>query len=109
MAIALQKAVIPRKDYDKMDGVFFVKFIRENFNLCSGKAGPKVCKKRLFLMDNDPSQTSKKATSALSEIESKLHEIPLCSLDQNSIENVFNLVKKTLEKQAIEQNIMKES
>ena len=41
VAIALQKGVILRKDYDKMDGVFFAKFIRENFNLCFGKAAPK--------------------------------------------------------------------
>jgi transposase len=61
VAIASQKGVILRKDYDKMDGVFFAKCIRENFNLCFGKAGPKAYGKRLFLMDNDPSQTSKKA------------------------------------------------
>ena len=52
-----------------MDRVFLAMFMRENFSLCFGKAGPKTWEKRLFLMDNDPSQTSKKA---MSEIESKL-------------------------------------
>ena len=108
-AIASQKGVILRKDYEKMDGGFFAKFIREHFNLCFGKAGPKAYGKRSFLMDNDPSQTSKKAMSALSEIECDLHEILPRSPDLNPIENVFNLVKKTLEKQAIERNITKES
>ena len=88
-----------------MDGVFFAKFMRENFNLCFGKAGPKACEKRLFLMDNDPFQTSKKAMSALTEIESKLREIPPRSPDLNPTENVFNLIKKALEKKVIEQNM----
>ena len=34
---------------------------------------PKPYGKRLFLMDNDPSQTSKQAMLALTEIESDLH------------------------------------
>lgn len=109
VAIASQKGVILRKDYEKMDGQFFARFVRENFNLCFAKAGPKAYGQRLFLMDNDPSQTSKKAMSALTQIESELHEIPPRSPDLNPIENVFNLVKKTLEKEAIERNIAKES
>ena len=60
-------------------------------------------------MDNDPSQTSGKAMLALTEIESVLHEIPSRSPDLKPIENVFNLVKKILEKQGIERNITKES
>ncbi|CAB4014237.1 Hypothetical predicted protein, partial [Paramuricea clavata] len=55
VAIASQKGVILRKDYDKMDGVFFAKFIRENFNLCFGKVGPKAYGKRSgppFVLDD---------------------------------------------------------
>ncbi len=71
------------------------------------QSSPKAYRKRSFLIDNDSSQTSKKAMSALSEIECNLHEIPPHSPDLNPIENVLNLVKKALEKQAIEQNITK--
>ena len=60
-------------------------------------------------MDNDPCQTRKKAMSALTQIECKLHPILSRSPDINPIENVFHLVKKMLQKQAIEQNITNES
>ncbi len=107
--IASQEGVILRKDYEKMDGGFFAKFIREHFNLCFGKAGPKAYGKKSFLIDNYPSQTSKKAMLPFSEIECNLHEIQPHSPDLYPIGNVFNLVKKFLEKQAIERNITKES
>ena len=108
-AVAWGKGVILGEVYDKMNGDFFAQFIKENFNLCFGKAGPKTAAKRLFVMDNDPCQTSKKAMSALTQIECELHPIPSHSPDINPIENVFHLVKKMLQKQAIEQNITNES
>ena len=74
-----------------------------------GKAGPKADGKRLFVMDNDPCQTSKKAMLALAQIECELHRIPPRSPDINPIENIFHLVKKMLQKEAIEHNITKES
>jgi transposase len=52
--------------------------------------------RRLFLMDNDPSQTSKAVRKAMEKIEAEFHNIPARSLDLNSIENVFHLVKKSL-------------
>ena len=89
-----------------MNGDFFVQFIRNNFNLCFSKAGPKADGKRLFVMDNDPCQTSKKAKLALAQIECKLHRIPPRSRDINPIDNIFHLVKKMLQKEAIEHNII---
>ncbi len=77
-----------------------------NKSLAGGK---RLGGKRLFLMDNDPSQTSKKSLSALSDIECELHEIPPRSPDLNPIENVFHLVKKSLEREAINKNITRES
>ena len=59
-------------------------------------------------MDNDPSQTSKKSLSALSDIECELHEIPPHSPDLNPIENVFHLVKKSFKREAINKK-MRES
>ena len=109
VAIAHGKGVILKEPYHKMDGTFFYNFIKNHFNLCFGKAGPKAGRKRLFVMDNDPSQTSKKAMSALKEIECELHQIPARSPDVNPIENVFHIVKTTLEKEAIDLQIRKES
>ena len=63
--------------YDKINRDFFAQFIKSNFNLCFGKAGPKTDGKRLmFVMDNDPCQTSKKAMLALTQIECELLQIP---------------------------------
>ena len=53
-AVAWGKGIILSEVYDKMNGDFFAQFIKNNFNLCFGKAGPKTDGKRLFVMDNDP-------------------------------------------------------
>ena len=93
VAVAYSKGVILKEVYEKMDGAFFAEFIKTHFNLCFGKAGPKTYGRRLFVMDNDPCQTSKKALSALVQIECDLHRIPSRSPDLNLIENVFHLEK----------------
>ena len=59
-------------------------------------------------MDNDPSQRSKAAAKALEDIEAELLEIPARSPDVDCIENVFNLVNRFLEEEAIALNIAKE-
>lgn len=105
VAIAYNKGVILCEPYDKMNGKFFASFIRQHFNLCFGKAGPKRDGKRLFVMDNDPSQISKMAENALTDIECELLRIPPRSPDINPIENVFHLVKNLLESEAIQENI----
>ena len=66
-------------------------------------------RRTLFVMDNDPSQRSKSATMALTEIEAELLEIAPGSPDINCIENVFHLVKRYLEEEAIAENITDET
>jgi transposase len=61
--------------------------------------------RRLFLMDNDPSQSSKAARKAMEKIEAEFHKIPATSPDLNPTENLFHLVKKSLENEAIANNI----
>ena len=95
--------------YEKLNGCFFAQFIRQHFNITFGKAGPKAQRKRIFVMDNDPSQTSKKAMEALNDIEAKLHRLPSHSQDLNPPENIFHLVKMNLEKEALERKITNES
>lgn len=92
-----------------MDGDFFAEFIRHYFNICFARCGPKQNGRRLFLMDNDPSQTSKAARKALDDIEAELHRIPARSPDLNPIENIFHLVKTSLEREAISLNITSET
>ena len=54
-AVAWGKGIILSEVYDKINRDFFAQFIKSNFNLCFGKAGPKTDGKRLmFVMDNDP-------------------------------------------------------
>jgi hypothetical protein len=53
-----------------MNGNFFAEFIGKHFNTCFAKCGRKN-DRRLFLMDNDPSQSSKAARKAMEKIEAK--------------------------------------
>jgi transposase len=56
-------------------------------------------------MDNDPSQTSKAARKAMGKIEAEFHKIPATSPHLNPIENLFHLIRKSLENEAIANNI----
>ena len=73
------------------------------------KGGPKADGGRLFVMDNDPSQTSRAAKLALEDIEGSFHEIPPQSPDLNPIENIFHLVKLYSDCEAICRNVVRES
>ena len=109
VAIAYGKGVIMKVPYENMSGDFFAMFIRSHFKLAFGQAGPKMNGRRLFVMDNDPSQRSKVASNALKDVEAELLEIPPRSPDVDCIENVFHLLKRYLKEEAIALNIMRES
>jgi hypothetical protein len=47
--------------------------------------------------------------TAINQIECQLHKIPARSPDLNPIENFFHILKKSLENEAIEQQITKET
>ena len=107
VAISYGNSVILRQVYDSMNSKFFASFVKEQLPLCFEKAGNPT--KRIFIQDNDPSQMSKAAKLALREIGADFHKIPARSPDLNAIENCFHIVKKLLEEEAIEKNIVKES
>ena len=93
-----------------MNGSFFASFVREKFPRCFVRAGRE--KRRLFVMDNDPSQVLKAAklvskTSMLSS--TKFHQIHPRSPCLNSIENIFHIVRKMLEQEAIRLQIEHET
>ena len=59
-----------------MNRTFFAEFITTHFNTVFGRAGPKKKRRRLFVVDNDPSQRSKHMQKALEDAEAKLLELP---------------------------------
>ena len=62
-----------------------------------------------FLQDNCPVQNSKKALDAFKQIECSLFGIPPRSPDMNPIENLFSLVRRNLNREAISKQITCES
>ncbi len=81
--------------YQRMNGPFFENCVRQHFNICFARCGPKKTVVASFLIDNDPSQTSKAARKAKENIDAKFLKIPARSPDLNPIESTFHLVKKT--------------
>ena len=87
----------------------FAQFIKDHFRMAFARAGPKHSRRRIFIMDNCPCQTSKVTMKALEHIEAEMHVIPPRSPDLNPIENIFHIVKKELEGEAIRKHITVES
>ena len=106
VAISCGKGVIGCNAYDKLDGQFFANYIKNNFEMLFKKAKKR---KRYFVQDNDPSQNSGSAKRALRKCKAKQLCIPARSPDLNPIENLFHLVKRELDLQAIQYNITVES
>ena len=110
VAIAHGKGVICAEPYVKMDGPYFARFIRCHFPVlfdvtrCDGDTNPK-----LFVMDNDRSQTSAVARKALNHIGAKMQVIPARSPDLNPIENLLHIVRKKMEAEILEKNIIHQS
>ena len=65
--------------------------------------------RKWFIMDNDPSQRSVAARKAIEKECCELVCIPARSLDLNSIENMFHMAKKELERQVIDSQIVRET
>ena len=110
VAIAYGKGVICAETYEKMDGPYFARFIRRQFPTLfdiTGKQSNNTPK--LFVMDNDPSQTSAVAKKALHSIGATMQVIPARSPDINPIENLFNVVRKNIEAEILQKNIIYQS
>ena len=107
VSISHNKGVIGCDPYDKLDGPFFEKYVREQFPILFGKAN-KTCS-RLCVQDGDPSQNAASVQKELRKIKAKVFSIPPRSPDLNPIENLFHLVRKQLNRDAISKNIVKES
>ena len=64
---------------------------------------------KLFLQDGDPSQNPLKGKNSIFDIGARVFSITPRSPDINPIENLFHLVKKQLNRDALEQNITQKS
>ena len=102
--------VVLLEEYTKMDGHYFAKFVQNTLHKkLMELAELKGREELIFVMDNDPSQTSRVALDAVEDCAIQFLSIPTRSPDINPIENVFHVVRSELRKEAMEQKICKES
>ena len=108
VAIAYNRGVVLCEQYhESFTGEYFANFIRTHFHdTFSSTQNPSH---KLFLQDGDPRQNSKKAKKVMEEIGAQLFAIPPRSPDVNSIENLFHLVQKRLNAQALSESITQEN
>ena len=107
VAISHEAGVVLCDQYDKLDGQYFKNLVLREFPAMFKKA--KKGRSRLWLQDGDPSQNSAASRMAMKSIRAKLLSIPPHSPDINPIENLFHLIKRQLNNDAIVQSIKKES
>ena len=108
VAIAYGRGVLLAEQYEgNLTGEKFATFVREQFpRLFEMSSNPKG---KLFLQDGDPSQNSRKAQVAMSEVGARKLAIPPRSPDINPIENVFHNVKRELRDYALQNNLTHET
>lgn len=108
VAVSYGKGVVLCKQYfGTITGGKFAKIIRTEFN----EAFAASCNPddKVFLQDGCPRQNSAIAKRAWERIGAEVFKIPARSPDINCIENLFHLVNKELQSQAINRNITKET
>ena len=112
VAISYNRGVVLAEPYEKRTGTFFAKFVTQRLpHACTDaqKQSRRGRAAKMILMDNDPCQNSLIAREGFKGIGASLIKIPARSLDLNPIENVFNTVKRDLDKEAITRRITKRS
>ena len=107
VAISYGKCVIYCEQYDQLDRNFVANFVRRNFPKMFRESGK--CGSKLFVPDNCPIMNCAQATKAVKYVGGKLFPIPKWGSGLNPVENVFNVVKRVLRRQAIRHNIKSET
>ena len=104
VSIAYNKGVIACDQYfQRMNGESFSEYVRLNFPQIFAKSANSIVMR--FLQDDDPVQNSALAKRAFKDVGALVFSIPPRSPDLNPIENLFHLVSKQLEKDALEMEI----
>ena len=108
VGVSYTKGVVLCEQYfEKINGPLFGNIARKTFpDALAQSVKPK---NKLILQDGDPSQNSKVARNSLDETSCKIFSIPARSADLNSIENMFNIVRRQLKEQAVAQKITRET
>ena len=103
VSIAYNKGVIACDQYFQAYGESFSEYVRLNFPQIFAKSANSIVMR--FLQDGDPVQNSALTKRAFKDVGALVFSIPPCSPDLNPIENLFHLVSKQLEKDALEMEI----
>ena len=99
--------VLCEQYHGRLNGKLFADFVRDHFKETFEKsANPRG---KMFLQDGDPSQNSALARDAMWTMGAKKFSIPARSPDLNPIENLFHLVKKKLDDDALDHGIVSEN
>ena len=69
VAVAYKNGVILAVPFENMNVTSLLSLYERISNIAFGRTGPKQNRRRLFVMDNDPSQRSKRAKKALKDVE----------------------------------------
>ena len=86
-------------------GDYFAELIRTEIKAVLAASG-KMAKR--ILQDGDPSQNSKKARDELFKQNIRLFSISPRSPDLNPIENLFNKVRRTIKKDSLNQQLLRD-
>ena len=112
VAIAYDKGVIGCHQYDgKMNGEKFSQIVKDTFPGLFAKSANRQSanRKKVFLQDGDPSQTSNLAEQTWTSLGYEMFSIPARSPDLNPIENTFHSIGKQIRKDAANRGIEKET
>ena len=107
VAISYGKGVIECQLYEDLNSGMFAIFVDEKFDSMFLTAEKN--ESRLFLQDNAPNQNLSLVNRVLYHKRATQLRIPARSSHINPIENFFQLVKKELRRQALQQNITHET
>ena len=107
-SIAYGKGVIAcGQFFERLTGEKFADYVRRQLLKIFAKSANAIGKH--FLPDGDPVQSSVAAKRAFQEVDAMMFAIPDRSPDLNPIENLFHLVSKQLETDALDMQIIREN
>ena len=107
VALSYNEGVICCEPHEKMNGRYFAAFVDNHFNRLFA-AADKGCS-QTFLQDGDPSQNSALARAAMQRTNSTLIKLCIRSPHLAVIENVFPMVSRMLKRQAVQQQLRRET
>ena len=106
VAVTYNEGILPCEEHDKLNGDAFKIIMERNFEEMFQRA--KKNASRLWIQDGDLSQNRAIARRSFTKMNTQLISIPSRSPDVNPIENIFHIVKKKLDDDALRRCIHRE-